>query len=162
MTTIDEKTAVQLSRWFADGRNVILWTNQEIASDAPNEVFTTNAEAPPHWRYAKPVRLTEHDLIVELFDVVESFRGRYKAKYFGPWVAMCTENKAMRLCKKHDLTPDSWRWEFNADNASLVDVSIGKVKAISFIEWTLLQKILNSGEHEMHVPEPKLVRPEEK
>src|ERR1700726_3988570 len=144
--TVDSSIAPKLREWFDTGRGVTVWTNLEIASGAAREVFTPSTspctynheqgfsncpyasladrQAPhnhdtqaPNWRYGNPTKLEREDIDVSVFVVRETFRGRFKAMYFGPWVGKATEAKATRLCS----AGETWRWEY--DGSGYVKVS---------------------------------------
>lgn len=109
---IGSQSVETFREWFTSGRGVKVWTNQEIASGYAHQVFTPGDKGQPNWRYGSPQDLTPQDLTVEHATVLETFRGRFKAHYWGPGVAPGTENRAKRLCKKHGVPDDSWRWMY--------------------------------------------------
>lgn len=123
--TIDSTIESKLQEWLSAGRGIKSWSNLEIASGAAQQVFTpADVESAPNWRYGNPEILQPSDLLVETFEVLESFRGRFKAMYWGPWVADATEKKAQRLCAKHNQPSDSWRWQY--DDPGYVVIEIGR------------------------------------
>jgi hypothetical protein len=137
-TTIDSSIEPKLNEWFAAQRGVKMWVNQEIGSGATREVFTPGDAEKPGWRYGNPVDLQPDDIEVEEFSPVESFRGRFKAMYWGPWVAKATEEKAKRLVEKHGSSRSfhsgngySWRWEHD-DLPGYVQVTIGRMVKRAF------------------------------
>ncbi len=136
--TIDQEHVTRLRDWFKAGRGVCCWQNLEIASGASREVFTpyfqgtndTETVSAPNWRYGNPTQIQPEDITVETFEVIETFRGRFKAMYWGPWVGKATEAKAKRLCASHGLPEDSWQWEH--DTAGYVIVHIGRTTTAPF------------------------------
>jgi hypothetical protein len=121
--TIDHEQVDKIRQWFDTGRGVKVWTNLEIASGASREVFTpADHETAPSWRYGEPKVLQVSDIEVRTSTVLQSFRGRFKAMYWGPWVQDATEKKAQRLCKYWNVPEDSWRWEPIGDGLVMVEI----------------------------------------
>ncbi len=130
--TVDSEIAPKLRGWFKAGRGVKRWINQEIGGGAPSETFTPgDIESAPNWRCGNPVALTPNDITVRHFCVLETFRGRFKAKYWGPWVGSATEAKAKRLCAEHGVPVDSWQWTYD-DTPGYVQVQICKFELKPF------------------------------
>ena len=129
-TTIDSTIVPKLTEWFNANRGVKAWKNLEIASGHAREVFTPGDADKPGWRYGEPKDMQPADFEVEMFTPIETFRGRFKAMYWGPWVAKSTEDKAKRLAAKHG-TDTSWRWEHD-DLPGYVQVTIGRVSKQAF------------------------------
>ena len=123
-TTIDSTIVPKLREWFVANRGVKLWRNLEIGSAYGHEVFTPGDAEKPGWRYGEPRDMQPTDFDVEVFTPIESFRGRFKAHYWGPGVSEATERKAKRLCAKHG-TDTSWRWQYD-DLPGYVQVTIGR------------------------------------
>ena|SRR5207244_2422466 len=129
--TIDSENVPKIREWFQSGRGVKVWTNMEIASGHAQQVFTpADHQSAPNWRYGSPEDVKPWDFEVSTFTPVESFRGRFKAMYWGPWVADGTEKRAKRLCQKHGLPETSWRWEH--DGMGYVTVTIGRIVITPF------------------------------
>jgi hypothetical protein len=120
--TIDSENVPKIRAWFQAGRGVTRWENMEIASGMARYVFTPGDTTSPNWRYGKPQPIQPSEITVETHKVLETFRGRFKAMYWGPWVQPGTEAKAERLCSKHGVAKGSWRWSYY--DSGLVTVEI--------------------------------------
>lgn len=137
---IDSDIVPTFKEWFRDKGGVVVWENQEIASGAAQEMFTPRIRTmedgtttddlskPPGWRYGNPHLVDHYSLIVSVFTPVETFRGRFKAYYWGPGLAEATEKKAERMAwLLHTQSPSeqfTYRYEFEPPYAH---VTIGKI-----------------------------------
>ena len=131
---IGSQSVETFREWFATGRGVKVWSNLEIASGHSQQVFTPGDKPTPGWRYGNPVDLAPNDITVEHSEVLETFRGRFKARYWGPDVADQTRGKAQRLAKQHGQSEDSWRWTYAGDG--LVTVEILRSSFVPFEQTT--------------------------
>lgn len=127
-TIIDSNIEPVIRGWLESGRGVTVWQNLEIASGRPLEVFTPSDAPKPDWRYGSPASLSPIDIQVRHAEAVESFRGRFKAMYWGPWVNKGTEAKAERICAKHGLAKGSWSWKYEGDGLVIVTIERSIVK----------------------------------
>lgn len=122
MTIIDAEHADKFRLWFKERSGVTRWTNLEIASGHPREVFTPgDVKTAPGWRYGNPQAVLPSDVQVNTPTILHTFRGRGKARYWGPDVSDATRTKADRLAALHGVGV-SWRWEPLGDGLVQVEV----------------------------------------
>jgi len=126
---VDPAVAATMREWFAAGRGVRRWENAEIGSGRPSHIFTPGDRTDqPDWRYTESEIVTESDIVIRETDPIETFRGRFKARYFGPDVADATRRKADRLAAKHGA---EWSWTC-AGEPGYVTVTIERARIVPF------------------------------
>lgn len=137
--TIDHTIAPKLLEWFNAGRGVTCWHLLEIGTDRARQIFapadptTAPNNLAPHWAYGNPEQVTMSMLNVDMSEEVETFTGRFKRMYWGPYVQPGTERRAQARCVKHGLDKDSWTFEYVGDG--LVLVRILKPVLVPFEQW---------------------------
>ena len=129
--TIDAEHEEKVCAWITAGRGIIVWRNQEIGGGAANEVYTPGDVGTPHWRYGDPDPVDLASLRINHLEILVQFRGRFKARYWGPDVADSTRKKADRITAKHEGA--SWNWTFDPDLAGYVQVRIVRDRLVPFM-----------------------------
>ena len=128
---IDSQHADKFRQWFATRGGVTRWENLELASGHSREVFTPgDVTTAPSWRYGHPQAVNATTVQVNTPVVLTSFRGRFKARYWGPDVGDATRTKAERLTAAYNDAAVSWRWE--ATGGGFVEVEIVRNHLRSF------------------------------
>lgn len=123
MITIDAENIPKIREWLATRGGVRRWSNQEIASGHPREVFTPADSESAGWRYRSvDVTTDPAQIMVRTSEVLATFRGRFKAYYFGPGVAPASERKADRMVAKYNDPAVVWTWVY--DDPGYVRISI--------------------------------------
>ena len=125
-TKIDSSIAPKLAEWFAAGRGVRVWGNQDLSSGKVGQQTFTPADVhtAPHWSVVDRGAILPQDIIVQTFTPRTSFKGTCKRRFWGMDVFDASRAKATRMVGEGE----SWHYTIGYDyGRTFATIEIGRM-----------------------------------
>ncbi len=128
---VDASIVPKLAEWFAAGRGVRVWENQDLGGgNVGHKTFTpADVHTAPNWRYVDTGAILPQDIVVETFTPRESFKGTVKRKYWGMDASDASRAKAQRLTREGE----TWTYTIGYDyGRTFTTIEIGQMVESAF------------------------------